>query len=100
MGEFIEPVDAPLMHAEPLDEAIQRRAALNLAWRLQRRPGDTSLEDVLTVLQALGLAPYEKVETVFNPSTGSTASELLRRERAARQREQRRLLREQQAQVS
>ena len=75
--------DSQLPPVTPLDPETERRAALNVAYRLQRRPDDTSAEDVLTVLRMCGLAPYAAADAKVDTNGMTVYPESQRRRRAA-----------------
>ena len=88
--------DSQLPPVTPLDPETERRAALNVAYRLQRRPDDTSTDDVLTVLQMCGLAPYEAADAKVD-ANGMTVYPQSQRDRRERNREYKRNARRKEA---
>lgn len=84
MSDLPEVRDAIGLVPDP-DPVLQRRAALNLVSRLDRLPDDTTHADLFTVLQALGLAPYESPAST--DANGMTVYPQSQRDRRARNRE-------------
>jgi hypothetical protein len=66
-----DPGDHP-MTVGPTDPELERKAALNAAYRLHRRPLHTKKREVLELLQMCGLAPYEAAGAKVNATTGQT----------------------------
>jgi hypothetical protein len=70
-GRELDPNLIPIV--ADLTEAQLQKARLNVAYRLERLPLATKKREVLEMLQACGLAPYEVAKGArVDPQTGQT----------------------------